>query len=340
MLLADGGGGGGAGKVAIQATPFSVEMTGEHILDREEFVLVEGAGRIDFQVDERFLWTRRALMPTPRQEIAAAALDHRIYVFGGLDDNGRSIAAVEAYDPRANTWERRRSLPQPLNHLAAVSTGGRIYILGGYTNFARDLNISRQTLEYDPAADSWTRKADMPWPRGGHGAALLDGRIYLLGGIGSSTTNQARAMIYDPDTDAWEVGAPMPVHAEHLTVAAAAGRIFAFSGRWEGLRRSEVQAYDPASDTWELRAPIPTPRSGITSQSWLGRIHLFGGELPGVFSEHEVYDPVGDTWETAPPMPTARHGLASGIVDGKIYVVGGGTIAGLRATAAVEEYVP
>jgi hypothetical protein len=93
MLLADGGGGGRAGKVAIQETPFSVEMTGEHILDREEFVLVEGAGRIDFQVDERFLWTRRALMPTPRQEIAAAALDHRIYAFGGLDDNGRSIAA-------------------------------------------------------------------------------------------------------------------------------------------------------------------------------------------------------------------------------------------------------
>jgi hypothetical protein len=78
-------------------------------------------------------------------------------------------------------------------------------------------------------------------------------------------------MIYDPDTDAWEVGAPMPIQAEHLTVAAAAGRIFAFSGRWEGLRRSEVQAYDPASDTWELvrsrqhtRPSRPTRVAGLT----------------------------------------------------------------------------
>jgi hypothetical protein len=47
---------------------------------------------------------------------------------------------------------------------------------------------------------------------------------------------------------------------------------------------------------------------------------------------------------TAKPEPSNldpdRHGLASGIVDGKIYVIGGGTVAGLRATDVVEEYVP
>jgi hypothetical protein len=103
MLLADRGGSGGGegtGKVAIQAISFSVEMTAEHILDRQQLVNIDGAQRIDFQVDERFLWTRRVPMPMLRQEIAAATLDHRIYVFGGLDDRrNRSMSSVVARLP-------------------------------------------------------------------------------------------------------------------------------------------------------------------------------------------------------------------------------------------------
>ncbi len=186
---------------------------------------------------------------------------------------------VEVYAPRTDTWELRRPLPMPLNHLAAVAAGGRIYILGGYVNFGRGLIISDQTLEYDPAADSWSRQADMPFGRGAHGAALLDGRIYVVGGIGSPAGEQTRVMIYDPTADSWDVGAHMPLPAEHLAVAAAAGGIYAISGRF-GTGLFEVQVYDPESDSWELRAPIPTARSGITSQAWMGRIFVFGGELP------------------------------------------------------------
>ncbi len=338
--MTDGGGGvSKTGKIVLQAAVYSVALTGEQILDRVEQVRVGGDSNIDFRVDERFLWTRRAPMPTLRQEIAAAAIDDRIYVFGGLDDDANSIDVVEAYAPHTDTWERRQNLPLTLNHLAAVAVGGRIYIMGGYVNFGRGLLISDQTLEYDPTADSWSRKADMPFARGAHGAAFLDGRVYVVGGIGSPAGEQTRVMIYDSAEDTWDVGAHMPIPSEHLAVAAAAGRIYAISGRF-GTGLSEVQVYDPGRDTWELRAHIPTARSGITSQSWLGRIFVFGGELPGVFDDNEVYDPLGDAWETAAPMPTARHGLASGIVDGKIYVIGGGTVAGLRATDAVEEYVP
>ena len=72
----------------------------------------------------------------------------------------------------------------------------------------------------------------------------------------------------------------------------------------------------------------------------MGAVYVFGGELPGVFADNEAYDLGADSWTQAPPMPTARHGLAAGLVDGKFYLIGGGTVAGLRATDAVEEYVP
>jgi Kelch motif protein len=43
-------------------------------------------------------WTRAAPMPTARSEIAAAALDGRIYVAGGLTALGTSNV-FESYDP-------------------------------------------------------------------------------------------------------------------------------------------------------------------------------------------------------------------------------------------------
>jgi hypothetical protein len=62
--------------------------------------------------------------------------------------------------------------------------------------------------------------------------------------------------------------------------------------------------------------------------------------LPNIFNQNEAYDPITDSWQTLPPMPTARHGLVAGLVDGKMSLIGGGTIAGLRASNTVEEYVP
>lgn len=294
MLKVDGGGAnaGFAAKPLLQAA-FTVELSGEHILDHRTEVAVEGNGTFDFKVDERFLWTARASMPTPRQEIAAATLNGKIYVFGGLDDQAISLSTVDAYAPRSDTWESRADLPIPLNHLAAVTFEQDIFIFGGIEVFRRQ-ELSRQTLEYNPATDSWTRRADMPFRRGAHGAALLGVRIYVIGGLGESATDETKVMIYDPSSDTWQLGADLPVPSEHLAVATSNGRIYALSGRYNGRNLNAVQVYDPATDAWQ----------------------------------------------TLPPMPTARHGLAAGLVDGKMYLIGDGTIAGLRASNTVEEYVP
>lgn len=330
-----------AGKQSVamangEETEYTVALSAHHILDRVETVSVGEPGIIDFVVDERFVWTTKAPMPNARQEITAATHDDLIYIFGGLDDEAASLDLVDVYDPATDTWVGRSPMPLTLNHLAAATVGDHIYVLGGYISSSRE--ISNQTWQYNPTDDTWDRKTDMPAPRGAHGAVALDGLAYVVGGV-SPNGGEDLVMIYDPRQDIWMNGASMPVRSEHLAVGATDGTVFAISGRFSGSR-DEVQAYDVATDTWELRSPIPTPRSGIAALSWSGQIYVFGGELPGVFAENEVYDPVADRWDSGTPMPTARHGLASGLVDGKFYIIGGGTVAGLRATDVVEEYVP
>src|ERR687897_1364984 len=78
-------------------------------------------------------WTRAAPMPTSRSEVAAAALDGRIYVAGGIAQWGTS-PAFEAYDPATDRWEELPPLPKAVHHLAAAATDDRIYVTGGYTN--------------------------------------------------------------------------------------------------------------------------------------------------------------------------------------------------------------
>ncbi|MGW8317413.1 MAG: kelch repeat-containing protein, partial [Bacteroidales bacterium] len=58
---------------------------------------------------------------------------------------------------------------------------------------------------------SWTQKADMPTARLGLATAVVDGKIYAIGGYpyangAGMTTNE----VYDPNTNKWEGRAPMP----------------------------------------------------------------------------------------------------------------------------------
>src|SRR5207253_2843974 len=55
-------------------------------------------------------WTALAPMPTARQEVAAAALDGRIFVIGGLGAGAEPVATVEVYDPGTDRWEARAPL--------------------------------------------------------------------------------------------------------------------------------------------------------------------------------------------------------------------------------------
>jgi hypothetical protein len=56
---------------------------------------------------------------------------------------------------------------------------GKIYAIGGCTGMA---NVFPTVEEYDPATDTWTKKADMPTARELLSTTAVDGKIYAIGG--------------------------------------------------------------------------------------------------------------------------------------------------------------
>ena len=83
---------------------------------------------------------------------------------------------------------------------------------------------------YDPATDTWETKSSMPTPRWGCRAAVLDGKIHV---IGSSNTNQilmGKHEVYDPETNQWETLQPVPEPVWDLYVDTLNGEMYLFGG--------------------------------------------------------------------------------------------------------------
>jgi N-acetylneuraminic acid mutarotase len=286
-------------------------------------------------------WKRGAPLPLARGEVAAAVAEGRIYVIGGFAANGENSTRVDAYSPTTNTWRQEADLPLPVDHAMAAGYRGRVYVAGGYGP-----GRSRLTTLFAFTGDGWTRLAPMPEQRAAGGAAILNGRLYVVGGTASSTigapTDLARTMlVYDIASDSW-TSRRGPTPREHLGVAALGGRIYAVGGRTAGFdtNMALVEVYNTTTGRWTRLPKVPGRRGG-TGAAGTGRsIVSVGGEAPaGTIRTVYRYDVRRRRWSRLPNLPTPRHGLGVAAVGRKVYVIGGGTSPGLSVSQANESLV-
>jgi hypothetical protein len=172
----------------------------------------------------------------------------------------------------------------------------------------------------DVSENCWVRKAPMRVPRSSLGVAVVNSRIYAIGGYAENGV-VAMNEEYDPETDTWTYKKPMPTPIAQFAIAVYQGKIYCISGNVN-------EVYDPDTDTWEKKEPMPTPRRGLGANVVNGNIYVTGGYVPNSSSPtgssfvslNEVYDPETDSWTVKAEMPTAEIGFRSAVVDNKIYV--------------------
>jgi hypothetical protein len=204
--------------------------------------------------------------------------------------------------------------------------------------------------------DSWTQMTPMHEVRGRLGVAVVNGKIYAIGGdigsvgglvenyklIGTSavvSTNEE----YDPATDTWVFKSSMPTPRKNFGIAVYQNNIYCIGGEIRnGSTMSYTgvnEVYDPATDTWETKTPMPTHRRFLTANVVNGKIYLIGALDNN--SQNQVYDPSTDSWTTKTPPPYEITSCASAVVDNKIYFIGTRTnSSGLWTGAFVQIYNP
>jgi N-acetylneuraminic acid mutarotase len=177
----------------------------------------------------------------------------------------------------------------------------------------------------------WVTRAALPIPRSEMAwATVLNDRMHIVGGYGEGRVDRAYHHVYDPASDRWSNAAPLPRGANHVAVAADAGRVYALGGFIEQNRNPDPNAYvyDAAADRWSPIAPLPRPRGAAAAVVLDGRIHLIGGASLPVAERasvgwHEVYDPQSDRWTQAKALPGARDHVGCVAHNGVIHVIGG-----------------
>jgi len=270
-------------------------------------------------------WETRAPMPVRRQEVATAALNGKVYVIGGYDENPRSTATVEVYNPATDTWAFARPLPIAVNHNAAAVAAGRLYSFGAGAG---------ETFVYDVNGNSWSSRASSHYVHARTAAVgVINDKIYVAGGTG--TPSERELEVYDPVANAWTVKAPMSVPRNHCAGGVINGKFYVAGGRMADASTDALEVYDPQTNSWSARVPMPTARSGIAAAVVNNELWVFGGEdVSGFFlnREVEVYNPVTNTWRQLPDMPFARHGIWASVIGNKVYLPGGGSSAGFAAT--------
>ena len=212
------------------------------------------------------------------------------------------------YNPASNTWAQGTDLPAARAEGVSAVVNDKIYLIGGRVRATDDARVFNDHIDsvrnevFDPTTKSWQARADAPTARNSSASAVIDEKIYVVGG---------RNVVKNADGTAQQVNVP------------------------------NLEVYDPKIDRWETRKPMPQAQGGLAATSLNGKLYVFGGEqwVPEqkVFAESWVYDPTTDVWEALPPLPTPRHGLGASTVGNRIFVFGGGTKTGGDAATTIHE---
>ncbi len=206
---------------------------------------------------------------------------------------------------------------------ASATMQGLIYVVNG-----------TELYQYNPNTNIWTKKASLVQSKSPVALAVVNDRLYALGGL---TKDEVVAIEeYNPVTDTWiyKTGFYLSVKYD-FCIEVIDGLIYIIGGN-EGVPVDVMDVYNPVSNKFEGRKSMLTTRADKFGSAVLnGKIYVAGGKDDNTM---EMYDPLTGEWENVASMTAPRSYLDLIAYNGKIYAIGG--FDGIDALDSIEEYNP
>lgn len=227
------------------------------------------------------------LPPLPKAvtSFGAVIAGNALYTYGGhqggshewsLDTTSGSLHRLDLARPR--TWEPLASGPK-VQSPALATGGGKIYLVGGMQPVnpegeAPVLKSLSHARVYDPSSGQWRDLPALPEPRSSHDIAVLDGKLYAVGGWPLDTSTSTAAaddrhvlrpfhhtmLVLDlakPEAG-WQ-SLPQPFQRRAIALVACSGKLFVLGGmNAKNETVLEADVYDPATQTWSKLPELPT----------------------------------------------------------------------------------
>jgi N-acetylneuraminic acid mutarotase len=289
---------------------------------------------------------------TQRHEHGYVRVGNRFYLVGG-----RGIKPVDIFDPATNTWTKGAATPVEMHHFQALVFDNKIYVVGAMTGaYPKEPPLSHVYV-YDPAADAWSQGPEIPVGRrrGGAGAVVYNGEIYLVAGItnGHYDGHVAWTDAFNPRTGQWRQLPDAPRARDHFHGAIIDDKVYVAGGRRSSaatgqtflLTVPEVDVFDLKTRQWTtlpVASNIPTPRAGAAAVVMNGKLIVLGGESaqPLAHDSVEQFDPATGRWTALQPLSMGRHATQGVLHDGRIYLASGSRTRGATEVDTQEVYSP
>jgi N-acetylneuraminic acid mutarotase len=292
-------------------------------------------------------WAERTPMPTASEYAGAVTVKGEIYVI--LPNS------TYFYNPSIDMWASKSSMPTVQYGFAIATYQNMIYVFGGCSGFnptsGYPINCTHANEVFNPATDSWEKRAPMLTARAELQANVVNGKIYLIGGTLPSGDISNASEVYDPSSNSWSSALPIPYPVGLYASAVLNNKIYIEGGGQSGPKISDLnQIYDPETNVWTLGAPLPAPLVWAGAASTTGvfapaQLYVLGGTSDGIngVNTNRIYDPQSNSWTIGALMPTTRGALSAAVANDTLYALGGtdnfpNPQAGTKA--ANEEYFP
>jgi len=258
----------------------------------------------------------------------------KVYIAGGVNtEQGAYPTTMLVYNKADSSWT---TIPLPDTSFRAQHTScvvdSNLYIIGGVILVGGTVNSTTEMYMFKPSTGEWILKNPMPTDRNTLSCALLDGKIYVAGGLhcinGVPNYNGLKTFeVYNIATETWSTLPDMPTYRWGLSVVAFDGKIYVFGGRGLVNRPTAVDVYNPQDSSWTSVTNIPTPRYQLATCVIDSNIYAIDGWYSSstgpIYDTVEVYNPITDVWTPGTSMPVSVAMLDGYALDGKIYMYGG-----------------
>jgi N-acetylneuraminic acid mutarotase len=240
-------------------------------------------------------------------------------------------------------WRRCADCRRDRGYFAAVWFKGEVYAIGTYSI------IAAGTVEkFNPFTNVWSNVPNLPRKLRSAGAAVLDSKLYVIGGHDTfSETYSDCVFVFDdsggfeecPSSSTLSCSSSRRHHWEMIKTrmtkprsrhAAAGfdGKIWIAGGCFEGFTVTRsVECYDPVDNRWYEAPPLTTPRDFSNLLVVNGALYAVGGDVDDTGAQAtrtiEMFNRVANEWEHVTAFKDERKGFSTSAIGSKIYIFGG-----------------
>ena len=228
---------------------------------------------------------------TPCYGFAMTVLDDKLVIAGGATKNNETVKKVLFLD--AGEWKDYSEMPTARHSATAVGYHSMLIVVGGRSKVEGELAVVSTAELLDTTNGCWYTCNNLPSPHQQLRAAILNDKLYLLGGADEDVELSLQVFFASLDNLSthqlnWQLAPNTPWCAS--TPVVLYNQLLAVGGKQINQinRTSEVYIFNPSTGHWKHLTNIPAARGYPAVVGVADNILVIGG----IINDHQFSNTV------------------------------------------------